>query len=249
LKERLTEVIRKGYFPSYAFLVFGPAITLLYPAVLKRLRPSRRLLLLLLIGAVAHMTIVFIISGIYVQYYLPVLLYFSIWTGFSVYLVMTVADIYLDMPRFKQLPVLVTGAIYFTVLALGIPGIWPFVNHHNDMGMRQYDDWVFSQAKPGAVILANWDAYPGLVYAQKVDGQRPDLKLVSVPPETWRDYLLAERSDNPSQILLARSLPFDDREGTTEIGSWNFISIKGRTYQDQSHGFPNPAAVQLFEVS
>ena len=249
LKERLTEIIRKGYFPSYAFLVFGPAITLLYPSVLKRLRPSRRLLLLLLIGAVAHMTIVFIISGIYVQYYLPVLLYFSIWTGFSVYLVMTVADIYLDMPRFKQLPVLVTGAIYFTVLALGIPGIWLFVNHHNDMGMRQYDDWVFSQAKPGAVILANWDAYPGLVYAQKVDGQRPDLKLVSVPPETWRDYLLAERSDNPSQILLARSLPFDDREGTTEIGSWNFISIKGRTYQDQSHGLPNPAAVQLFEVN
>ena len=108
LKERLTEVIRKGYFPSYAFLVLGPAITLLYPAVLKRLRPSSRLLLFLLIGAVAHMTIVFIISGIYVQYYLPVLLSFSIRAGFSVYLVMTVADIYLDIPRFKQLPVLVT---------------------------------------------------------------------------------------------------------------------------------------------
>ncbi len=248
LGQRLTEVVRQGYFPSYAFLVFAPAITLLYPAVLRLLKPDRRLLLFLLVGALGHMTVVFIISGIYVQYYLPVLLYFSIWAGFSIYLVMKVAELYLDMPRLNQLPALIAGGAYLVVLALGLPGIWPYVNHHDDRGMRRYDDWVFSQAKPGAVVLANWDAYPGLVYAQKVDGQRQDITLIPVPPETWRDFLPDVRSKDPSQILLARSLPFTDTDGTAPIGTYYFVSVKGRTYQDQDHGYPWPASVQLFEV-
>jgi 4-amino-4-deoxy-L-arabinose transferase-like glycosyltransferase len=248
LGQRLAEVVRQGYFPSYAILVFAPAVTLLYPAVLRALRPNRRLLLFLLLGALAHMTVVFIISGIYVQYYLPVLLYFSIWAGFSVFLIMTVADIYLEDRRLKRWPAVVTGAIYFIVLALGLPGIWPYVNHHDDRGMRAFDDWVFSQAKPGAAILANWDAYPGLFYAQKVDGQRPDITLVPVPPETWRDYLPDIKSLDPSQILLARSLPFKDTGGTQSIGPYFFVSVKGRTYQDQSRGLPYPASVQLYEV-
>jgi 4-amino-4-deoxy-L-arabinose transferase-like glycosyltransferase len=249
LRQRLSEVIRQGYFPSYAFLVFGPAIALLYPAVWRRLKPQRRVLLFLAAGAFFHMTVVFIISGIYVQYYLPLLLYFSIWAGFSVWLVMTVAEEYLDVKRFRYAPTIATAVIYFGVLALGIPQVLPFVNHNEDLGMRNYANWVFSQAKPGAVVMANWDSYPGLLFAQKVDGLRPDLKIVPVPPETWRDYVPTERVENPtSQILLARSLPFDDRAGTSEIGSWYFISIKGRTYQDQTHGEPDPAAVQLFEV-
>jgi len=248
LGERLTEVVRVGYFPSYAFLVFAPAVTLLYPAVLRRLKPYRRLLLFLLLGALFHMTVVFIISGIYVQYYLPVLLYFAIWTGFSIYLVMIVADIYLESRRQQQLVVLAATAVYGVVLALGLPQIWPYVNHHNDKGMRQFDDWVFSQAEPGAVVLAMWDSYPGLIYAQKVDGQRPDLKIEPVPPDTWRDFLPEVYAKNPPQILYARSLPFDDRAGTTQIGSYYFVSIKGRTYQDQTHGLPFPAAVQLYEV-
>lgn len=248
LRQRLSEVVRQGYYPSYAFLVFGPAITLFYPAVWRRLKPYRRVLGFLLAGATFHMTVVFIISGIYVQYYLALLLYFAIWAGFSVWLVMTAAEEYIDLKRWRFVPVLVTGIIYFSVLALGLPQIWPFANHHNDTGMRDYADRIFSQAKSGATIMANWDAYPGLLFAQKVDGQRQDLRIVPVPPETWRDHLAFERQLNPPQILLARSLPFDDRAGTQEIGPWYFISIKGRTYQDQSHGHPWPASVETFEV-
>jgi hypothetical protein len=249
LRQRLSEVVRQSYYPSYAFIVFGPAIVLLYPAVWKRLKPLRRVLLFLAAGATVHMAVVFTISGIYVQYYLPALLYFSIWAGFSIYLVMMAAEVYLGEGKFKLAPVFVTGAIYFGLLAFGITHIWPFVNHHNDYGMRKFSDWVFSQAEPGAVVLANWDSYPGLLYAQKVDGQRPDLKIIAVPPDSWRDFLPDVRAKAPaSKILLARSLPFDDRQDTREIGSIYFISIKGRTYQDYKHGQPGPAAVQLFEV-
>ena len=115
--------------------------------------------------------------------------------------------------------------------------------------MRDYSDWVFSQAPQGAVVLSNWDAYPGLLFAQKVDGQRTDLHIYAVQPETWRDSLPAMHEQFPgAAILLARSLPFPDSGGTQPIGSWYFLSIKGRTYQDQSHGQPWPASVQLFQV-
>lgn len=250
LRERLTEIVRQGYYPSFAFLVFGPAITLVYPVVLKTLRRMRRYLIWLALGALFHMMVVFAISGIFVQYYLPILLYFSIWTGLSVYLVMTAAASYLEKGRFSRLPGIITAVVYMGVLALGLPHLWPYVNHHNDHGMRRFGNWAFSQARPGAVILANWDSAPGLLYMQKVEGERPDLKIYTVPPDTWRVNLKDIRKQYPgAQILLARSLPFDNQSGTTAIGSWYFIDVKGRTYQDQDHGLPWPAAVQLFEVT
>ncbi len=250
LRERLSEVVRQGYYPSFAFLVLAPAITLLYPVVLRKLKQLRRYLIWLAAGAFFHMAVVFAISGVYLQYYLPLLLYFSIWTGFSLYLVMTTAGAYLEKGRFRQVPGIITAVIYMGVLALGLPHIWPFVNHHDDHGMRTFGNWAFSQAKPGAVILANWDSEPGLLYMQKVEGQRPDLKIYAVPPDTWRNNLNDVRKKYPkAQVLLARSLPFDNRAETRAIGSWYFISIKGRTYQDQDHDLPWPAAVQLFEVT
>ncbi len=250
LRERLSEVVRQGYYPSFAFLVFGPAITLLYPVVFRTIKRMRRFLIWLSAGAFFHMAVVFAISGIFVQYYLPVLLYFSIWTGFSVYLVVTAAGAYLEKGRFSRAPGIITAVIYMGVLALGLPHLWPFVNHHNDHGMRKFGNWAFSQAKPDAVILANWDSAPGLLYMQKVEGERPDLKIYTVPPDTWRNNLSDIEKQHPgAQVLLARSLPFDNRAGTRAIGSWYFISVKGRTYQDQDHGLPWPAAVQLFEVT
>ncbi len=249
LRERLSEVVRQGYFPSYAFLVFAPALTLLYPTVLRRLKKNRRFLLFLLGGALAHMAIVFVISGIYVQYYLPLLVYFALWAGFSIYLIMIVAEDYLDDRRLAIGAVSFAVAIYAVVLALGLPHIWPYVNHNDDRSMRAFTRWTFSQAKPGAVILANWESYTGLIYVQKVDGQRPDVKIISVAQDAWRQTANDIEHDSPGkQILLARTLPFDDGEGASPVGPVYFLDIKGRTYQNHSHGQPYASAVELFEV-
>lgn len=250
IKARLTEVVRSSYYPSYAFLVFGPAIVLLYPAVWPRIKPFVRILLFLLAGMVLQMTMVILISGMYDQYYLPLLFYFSIWVGFAVYLIMTVGESYLEGEKLSRLLVAATGVFFFAMLALGVPRVWFFVNHANDVSMRRYVDDVFATARPDAVILADWDSYTGLLYAQKVDGERPDLTLkVSLQPAVWREEVSQLESEYPrNQILLSRTLPMDQANNIVALSQPIFVSIKGRTYQDYSHGEPLPVALQLFEV-
>jgi len=63
LGNKLSEVVRQGFYPSYAYLVFGPAVILLYPAVWPALRRIRRELIFLLAAIAGHMFIVFAISG------------------------------------------------------------------------------------------------------------------------------------------------------------------------------------------
>lgn len=248
LTGRLSEVVRQSYYPSYAFLVFGPAIILLYPAVWPAIRPCRRPLLFIMIGMVSHMAVVFTVSGIYAQYYLPLLLYFSIWAGFSVFLVMAMGEAYLG-ERVRYLPVLATGLIYFGVLVWGVQYTWDFVNHRHDDGMRDFLTEISSQAKPDAIILANWDAYSGLTYLQQVDGERRDLRLFSVTKENWRDILPAAQAERPgAQVMLAFTLPVEVDPHVAPRSGLYPLGIKGRTYQDFVHGEPFPAAGQLFEV-
>ncbi|MDO8735579.1 MAG: hypothetical protein Q7K29_00645, partial [Thermoleophilia bacterium] len=249
LTDKLAEVVRQGYFPSYAFLVFGPAIVVLYPAVWPALRRIRRELIFLVAAMVGHMFIVFAISGAYAQYYMPLLFYFSVWAGFSVWLIMAMSDAYLADGRWKNVPVAVTGLIYFSVLALGLPNAWAFADHGNDTAMRDYAGIVFRNAAESATVLAGWESYTGMMYMQSVEGVRPDLDLRSSPPEGWSEVLPEVKSGNPPQILLSRTFPIE-REGQTmsEIGRFYYLSIKGRTFQDYSHGEPYPATVQLFVV-
>ena len=69
-------------------------------------------------------------------------------------------------------------------------------------------------------------------------------------PDAWRGFLPGVVRDVPgAAVYLARSLPFTDTQGTNPVGSCYFISTKGRTYQDQEHGEPWPAAAQLYQVT
>ncbi|GBE58434.1 hypothetical protein BMS3Abin01_01371 [bacterium BMS3Abin01] len=248
LREALVQVVRKGYYPSYAFLVFGPAVLLLYPPVRRSLKPRRRWLLFLAGGMVVQMFLVFAMSQQYSQYYMPMLLYFSVWVSFSVYLLLKAART-LGAGRYGQAVAFAAGAIYLVVLAMGVsqPRIWEFVDHSHDVSMRRYTDEVFRAAEPGAVVLADWESYTALLYAQKVDGQRPDLTLVSVVPRNWRQEL-TKLGDRQAQMLYSHTLPLGDAGGLPALTEPVFVSIKGRTYQDRSQGEPYPAAVQLFQV-
>lgn len=249
LGDRLSQVVRDSYYPSYALLVFGPAIVLFYPALWPLMRRYRRRMIFLGAGMVAHMVLVFSLSDIYAQYYMPLLIYFSIWAGFSVWLIMSLAETYLGQERLKYLPVIFTGAVYFIVMFMGLSRTWDFANHHEDKGMRTYIDYVFSLAHPDAVILANWEAYTGLLYAQTVEGQRPDVMLVSVTRDDWRGLLPQKRVERPAaQILLSFTLPYDKQDDMVEMGSVFPLSIKGKTFQDFKHGQPDPAAERLFEL-
>jgi hypothetical protein len=251
VKARFVEVVRNSYYPSFAFLVFGPAIILLYPAVWPKIKPYARILLFLLAGMVLQMAFVFAVSGIYVQYYLPLLLYFSIWTGFSVYLIMAMAESYPEWGKIRRWIVVVTGVFYFAILAVGIPSEWSFVNHANDRSMRRYIDAVFTTAKPGAIILANPESFPALEYAQKVDGQRTDLTLqLSRDKDEWRGKVPQLESESPgTQILLSRTLPMDQTNNIVSLSQPVIVSFKGKTWQDWSHGEPLPPALQLFDVT
>jgi hypothetical protein len=248
LKAALSQVVRKGYYPSYAFLVFGPAVLLLYPPVLRSLRPLRRWLLFLAGGMVAHMFFVFAMSQQFTQYYMPMLLYFSIWVAFSVFLILRAAEV-MDLARFGTAVAAVAAAIYLGVLVLGVSQgrIWDFVDHSNDVTTREYTDMVMREADEGAVVLADWESYTALLYAQKVDGQRPDLEIVSVVPRSWREQMTGY-ADSGRRVYYSHTLPLEDRSGLKALTEPVLVGIKGRTYQDRSHGEPYPAAVQLFEV-
>lgn len=132
---------------------------------------------------------------------------------------------------------------------MGLSRTWDFANHHKGKGMRTYIDYVFSLAHPEAVILANWEAYTGLLYAQQVESQRLDVMLVSVTRDEWRRLLPPKRAERPAaQILLSFTLPYDKQDDMIEMGSVFPLSIKGKTFQDFKHGQPDPAAERLFEL-
>lgn len=248
LRDAASQVVRGGYYPSYAFLVFGPAIILLHPAVWPALRRKLRWLLYLLGGTALHMLIVLAMSSQYSQYYMPMLMYFSIWSGFSVYLLLVAADA-LEIKRYRSLPAIIAAAIYIGVLAVGIPHVWPFVNHSHDLTMRTYAEEVMATAEQDGFVMANWESYTGLRYLQTVEGQRPDLKIETVDTETWRERLPAASVGATSQVLYSRTYPFTDTRGTAALTGPVFLSIKGRTYQDRDHGEPYPARVQFYEVA
>lgn len=248
LMDRFTEVVRQGYYPSYAFLVFAPAVVLFYPAVWPRLKSMRRLLIYLAAAMAAHMFFIIAISGLFAQYYVPLLLYFSMWAGFSIWLVMVMAEEYLPEGRARLVPIALAGTLYLGVLALGINHTWDFVNHRHDRGMRNYADWVFENAGPNAVVLAEWNAFAGLMYIQKIEGQRPDLNINQVD-ESWRDTLRSIRAAKPNaQILISLSQPHESSNDMVPVGGDYYLSIKGRTYQDRSHGEPYPLTVRLYDM-
>jgi len=248
VQDKLSTVVRQGYFPSYAILTFAAAIVLFYPAVWSRLRPRGRMLLYLLFGALAHMAIIFAVSRIYVHYYLPLLLYFSIWAGFSIYLIMITVEAYMKEGWPQRAPIAAAAAVYIIVLLLGIPSLWPFVNHHEDLSMRNYAELVFSTAQPGAIVLADWPSYGGLRYEQVVEGKRQDLEIFSVSRDNWHAFLADAREQHPSQILTSHNYGFEKEDNAMPLSEGYRVSIKGRTYQDVRHGEPFPFVVQLFQV-
>jgi len=248
-KDLLVQVVRQSYYPSFVFLVFGPAIVLLYPAVWPVLRKLRRPLLFLFVGMLVHVFLVFFFSGMFPFYQLTLLMYFSIWTGFSVYLIMSMGEAYLGEGRLRHLPVILTGVIYCAVLLLGVTAKWDFVNHRNDYGMRQYIDAVFEHSRQNAVILANWESYTGLRYAQDIEGERTDVRLISASSEQLPDLLRWVKEENPgAQILLSVTLPFEPMSGMTELVGPFPLDYKAVTYQDFLHGDPYPPAEKLYEV-
>jgi len=246
--ERLDEVVYQSYYPFSAYLMIGPVIVLLLPAVWTRLRRLRRWLLFLVMGMVVHIFTIFVLSDIYNHYYLPMLFYFAIWAGFAAYLIITICEVYISRKWLKQFSVLATGAFYITVLALGLSNTWVFANHGGDRGMREYINTVFRQARPGAVVLANWESYTGLLYAQKIEGQRPDVSLYSVPVPIPKELWFSIKAEHPSsQVLIARSFNVMNESDAKLYGAWQPLSIKGGTYQDFKHGKPYPVAAKVFD--
>jgi 4-amino-4-deoxy-L-arabinose transferase-like glycosyltransferase len=249
-QDQFSRVVRDGYYPSYAFLVFGPAIILFHPVAWRAIGDRRRVLIYLLAAIISHMVIVLALTSIYAQYYMPLILYFSIWAGFSVFLFMAAADS-LEIGKLKWLPVAILAVIYFGFLGLGIDRVWTFVDHSDDVAMRRYVDSVFSSAVPGATVMANWESYTGLQYAMVVDEERRDLELQAAPQQNWAELLPGLRAQGLPQILLSHTAPFDDADAgdvLRRLAQFQ-LSIKGRTYQDRSHGEPYPATVQLFELA
>jgi hypothetical protein len=255
--DRLGEVVYSSYYPPYIWVTFAPAMLLLFPGVWRKLHRIRGWLGFLAAGMVAHVLIIFILSDIYAHYYLPLLFYFSVWAGFSIYLIEITFDILIRAIRWHQLAAIGAGAVYLLLLAAGLPHSWDFANHREDRTMRNYVKFVFEKARPGAVVMATWESYTGLNYAQKVEGRRPDIVLMSVTDEYLNKVLPnvpEEKAAHPSSdILISASYNIKNpgdavtRDAMT-YGSKHPLSIKALTYQDFNHGGPYPVATRLYQI-
>lgn len=252
VSDSYTLVVQKSFYPSFAYLVFAPFILLIHPGVREAMKGVRRYALFLLLAGMAQVLFIFMTTSGYSQYYIAILLYFSLISGFSVYVMMMGASVILK-GSYEWVPLLLIVTAYSVVLALGIPQVWDFVDHSDDRSMREYTDEVFRNAEPNAVVLAHWESYSGLIYAQTVDGQRPDLDIRAIVEDDWKNIAVEPGASDTSQFLLSQTLPgermpAEDLMFLRQLSGFYFIGIKGRTFQDRSHGMPYPAAVQLFEV-
>lgn len=255
LKDRIYETVRQSYYPAYTLLVFVPALFLFYPAVWKQVKRKGRMLAFLPVAVLGQLALVAVVSGFFAQYYLPLLFYFAVWTGFSVWLIMIAAAVYLPPGWVRRAPVVLTVGFYVVVLAMGLPRSWAFADHGNDYAMREYADQVFANAPKGALVLAEAESYAGLVYAQKVEGQREDLHIEWIRDdagESWRSHLARYDFQHPgAPVLLSLTVTEGDAPPDDDLQPLTgdvYLSNKGRTFQDREHGEPYPLSFRLYEL-
>jgi len=247
ISDRFNEVVIFSYHSWFIFLVFIPTLLLLLPPLWPRLRTYWRWLIFLAAAMIVHVLLIFILSDVFDHYYLPMLLYFSIWAGISVFLITLPFDILIKRRWLKWIPMIAVAALYLGVLAAGLPHAWEFADHSEDRSTRAYANYVFSQANQGAMVLANWESYTGMLYLQKVEGQRTDISLYPVPvplPDSMLSYLKGMHPG--AQVLLSRSFNITDKDQLKIIRADYPLSLKGGSYQDFEHGKPYPVAAQLF---
>lgn len=71
---------------------------------------------------------------------------------------------------------------------------WSDVSLAGDWSARERGEFILEHAEPNALIIGHWDTVPLLEYLQLVEGQRPDVKIVS-----W--FLISE--DDLEQLILS----------------------------------------------
>lgn len=248
VSDRFNEVVLFSYHSWFIFLVFVPTLLLLLPPLWPKLRSYWRWLVFLAAGMIVHVYLIFVLSDVYNHYYLPMLLYVSIWAGISVFLITSLYDALIKQGLLRWIPTTAVGVLFLGVLAAGLPHAWVFADHSDDRSMRAYIDYVFAESRTGAMVLANWESYTGILYMQKVEGQRPDILLYSVPVPIPGELLSSLKRQHPSSpVLVSRSFNITDADQLNGIRSDYPLSLKGGTYQDFDHGKPFPIAAQLFK--
>jgi len=84
-----------------------------------------------------------------------------------------------------------------TFLFFPVQNAWTYLPSFRELSMdratRQYGEALLRSAPPGATVLANWHYATPLWYLQRVEGQRPDVRVSYVAPheaepigKTWR---------------------------------------------------------------
>lgn len=254
ISDRVDEVVYVSYQPFFFIVIFAPAALLAYPGTWKRLRPQGRWLVFLLVGGVAQLFVTFIFSDVYAHYYLAMLFYFAVWAGLSIYLVEIGISFVIRANPWNQLTGMFAGIFFLAILAMGVPQNWDFANHADDLTMRNYVNFVYTKATPGSVVMASWESYTGLMYAQQVEGRRLDIILQSVASEDLQTVMAKDKSTRPSSsILVSASYNIKDKSDPMVrdpmmYGGKHPLSIKALTYQDFDHGPPYPVATRLFEL-
>lgn len=249
VKDRIEETVRQSYHPAFTMLVFVPALFLFYPAAWAKVKRKGRMLIFLPAAALVQLTLVVLVSGFFAQYYLPLLFYFAVWTGFSVWLIMIAAQVYLPLGWVRRVPVVMTVGFYVLVLVIWLPQwSWAFVDHSEDRAMREYVNQVFAEAPPNAVILAE-DTYSALLYAQQVEGQRGDLRIEWIRDDAAVSWRQSAAGFQGRPLLLSLTVNEGDPPPAADMQALTgevFLSNKGRTFQDRDHGEPYPLSVMLY---
>jgi len=246
--DRLNEVVYQSYYPFYIFLTFLPMLLVAYPGVWRRLKSSVKWIGFLAGGMVVQTFLIFVFSDIYAHYYLPLLFYFALWSGFSIYVVVVFIEIFIEEGWSRQAACIIFGVMFLGIMALGIPRAWEFANHQDDRHMREYVDHVLRVAKPNAVIIASWETSTGIRYVQTVEGKRTDITVITADPERRDLWAVTEVSYPSSQILSSVTFNIRKKSDINTYGGPYPLSHKALTWQDFKHGMPYPWSAQLFEI-
>lgn len=107
--------------------------------------------------------------------FLPTYLVWALWLGVGYQMLLDWLNSRPE-PNFYQR---VLVGLMVTVVAVALVNNWQLVDLSDDWSSRERGEAILSQVEPNALIFGWWDTVAVVQYLQLVEGQRPDVQVIS----------------------------------------------------------------------
>ncbi len=152
------------------------------------------------------------------QMLLPTALMWSIWIGLGALAVQELIE-RAAQPRARAL----VGALLLTfpiaLFAANVSGVQPSTSNSASV------DGLLLEARPGALVIGSWSKIERLEYQQKVEGKRPDLRLVQQWPLSSEalDRLIRANIDRQTIYTTDEIASLRDDYALVNLGDWYVV--------------------------